>query len=161
MGNWRIMITLVLAISMATLLHSSEAHSEPEDYVIAHSCVRKAYGLEPLCWDRKIAEVAQNWADQRKDCQLIHNNSTYGENMAYGPDLSGLWATQLWIDERYDYVYETNECLNNKPCGHYLQLIWGTTRKIGCGRAKCNEGNNYMIVCNYDPPGNYQGQRPY
>ncbi|KAL4588594.1 hypothetical protein LXL04_001486 [Taraxacum kok-saghyz] len=160
MGNWHIIG--VVSISMAViLLHSCEAHNDPEDYVIMHSCIRKAYGLEPLCWDRKLAEVAQDWANQRKDCQMIHNNCSYGENMAMGPNLSGLWATQMWIDEKRDYDYDKNECLNGKMCGHYTQVVWANSKKIGCGRVQCDNGHSYIIVCNYDPPGNYVGEKPY
>ena len=35
-------------------------------------------------------------------------------------------------------------------------VVWTTTTKVGCGRVQC-KGND-IIVCNYDPPGNWQGQ---
>ena len=31
---------------------------------------------------------------------------------------------------------------------------------LGCGRVQCND-DTWFILCNYDPPGNHIGQRPY
>ena len=36
--------------------------------------------------------------------------------------------------------------------GHFTQLVWVGTTKVGCGRSQC-KGND-IVVCNYDPPGN-------
>jgi len=43
-------------------------------------------------------------------------------------------------------------------CGHYTQIIWEGTTKVGCAYADCNK-NSYAkkmthLVCRYDPPGN-------
>ncbi|CAN0908935.1 Basic form of pathogenesis-related protein 1 [Linum grandiflorum] len=32
--------------------------------------------------------------------------------------------------------------------------------RLGCARAQCSNGW-WFVTCNYDPPGNYIGQRPY
>ncbi len=43
--------------------------------------------------------------------------------------------------------------------GHYTQLVWRGTRDVGCAKVFCS---GYMIVvCNYNPPGNVLGLRPY
>ena len=45
-----------------------------------------------------------------------------------------------------------------------LQVVWSDTKKIGCGgysgcTNKFGSGwNNNVIVCRYDPPGNWQGK---
>jgi hypothetical protein len=53
-------------------------------------------------------------------------------------------------------------------CGHYTQIVWKTTTRLGCGVALCDQNSPFMgfpkwefWVCNYAPPGNYNGQRPY
>jgi len=40
--------------------------------------------------------------------------------------------------------------------GHYTQLVWGSTTKLGCGAAKYKQGEFYLLhlVCNYGPSGN-------
>jgi hypothetical protein len=40
--------------------------------------------------------------------------------------------------------------------GHYTQLVWATTHKVGCGFHKCDHGGvkgkpYYSYVCNYCP----------
>ena len=43
--------------------------------------------------------------------------------------------------------------------GHYTQMMWSATTKIGCGTAP---GPRYQITsCRYSPPGNFDGQLPY
>merc|ERR1719445_1064027 len=40
--------------------------------------------------------------------------------------------------------------------GHYLQMVWQSTRYVGCGFGACDFGT--MVVCNYWPaviPGSY------
>ncbi|KAI3715943.1 hypothetical protein L6452_22936 [Arctium lappa] len=157
MGHWH-NIMLLLVISLA-ILHLSHAHSEPDDYVHQHNCIRKALGLPPLTWDPKVVARAEAWAAKRKDCKLIHSEGG-GENLAYGHELTGRRAVQLWIDERRDFDYDKNECV--QMCGHYTQVVWKDTERIGCARVLCDPPNetSYFVVCNYDPPGNYPRQ-PY
>ncbi|KAI3712318.1 hypothetical protein L1987_70869 [Smallanthus sonchifolius] len=160
MGRHWCNISLVLTLLISVhLSHAHEEGSKPDDYVNQHNCIRRVLGLPPLTWDPELEKKAQAWADVRKDCQMIHSEGG-GENMAKGPNLNGLWAVQMWVDERPNYDLEKNEC--TAMCGHYTQVIWKSTEKVGCGRSKCNDGSgNYMIVCNYSPPGNYIGQRPF
>ncbi|KAI7727963.1 hypothetical protein M8C21_002808 [Ambrosia artemisiifolia] len=163
MGHW-CHISLVLAIFIS-VLHLSSAQPQyegegnsPDDYVNQHNCIRRVLNLQPLKWCDKLAQRAQAWADKRKDCELIHSEGG-GENLAYGADLNGLWAVQLWIDERLDYDHSKNEC--TAMCGHYTQVVWNTTERVGCGKSKCDNGWANFVVCNYDPPGNYIGSYPY
>jgi PadR family transcriptional regulator len=44
-------------------------------------------------------------------------------------------------------------------CGHYTQIVWSNTREVGCGVAR--DSNREVWVCNYNPPGNWIGERPY
>jgi len=62
-----------------------------------------------------------------------------------------------WGNEIENYNYEDNSC--SGVCGHYTQIVWATTKKVGCAKIKC-DGND-IWVCNYDPPGNWVGQKPY
>jgi hypothetical protein len=41
--------------------------------------------------------------------------------------------------------------------GHFTQLVWDTTTRLGVGLAKSSTGRN-IVVMKYDPPGNYVGQ---
>ena len=53
---------------------------------------------------------------------------------------------------------------NGKEYGHYTQLIWGKTSKIGCSMNVHNKGESWdrlYMVCNYGPTGNFNGQPVY
>jgi ves G 5 allergen, putative len=41
--------------------------------------------------------------------------------------------------------------------GHFTQLVWKTSKKLGIGQAKGASGNVY-VVANYYPPGNIIGE---
>ena len=114
------------------------------------------------CCLGQIAAYAQNYANQRKgDCRLIHSGGRYGENLAGSTgDLSGTDAVRLWVNEKADYNYNSNSCASGKVCGHLTQVVWKNTKRIGCAKVRCNNGGTF-IICNYDPPGNYVGQKPY
>ncbi len=64
-----------------------------------------------------------------------------------------------WGNEKPDYFYAKNKCKPRKMCGHYTQIVWKTTKKVGCAKIICDEMD--VWVCNYDPPGNWIGQKPY
>ena len=48
-------------------------------------------------------------------------------------------------------------------CGHYTQIVWKNTERIGCGKATSRQNGLFTVywVCQYDPSGNYVGQKPY
>ncbi|GLT72516.1 hypothetical protein SLA2020_444430 [Shorea laevis] len=109
-----------------------------------------------------MAAYAQDYANKRiGDCNLVHSGGPYGENLAWSSaDLSGTAAVKMWVDEKADYDYNSNSCAAGKVCGHYTQVVWRNSVRLGCAKVRCNSGGTF-IGCNYDPPGNYNGQRPY
>ena len=129
--------------------------------------------LDPLCWSAPVAAVAQTWANT---CTWAHNpgRGFLGENLwAIGytgstpPGNPPLDAVSDWASEAADYDYATNTC--SGVCGHYTQIVWRSTQDVGCGIKHCTGGspcgpsfpNWTIVVCDYDPPGNFVGQRPY
>jgi pathogenesis-related protein 1 len=38
-------------------------------------------------------------------------------------------------------------------------MVWRDTRQLGCGVSEC--GDKMIVVCHYDPKGNYLGRKPY
>ncbi|CAH8337133.1 unnamed protein product [Eruca vesicaria subsp. sativa] len=118
-------------------------------------------------WDRRLEHYAQNYANQRKgDCALKHSfqdgEFSFGENIfsGFGKEWSPADAVVAWASEKKFYHYGSNTCDPGKVCGHYTQMVWKNTVRVGCARVKCNSGAIFM-TCNYDPPGNYIGQKPY
>lgn len=124
---------------------------------------RADVGVPPLVWDESVAAHARRWARVRvADCELVHSNSRYGENLAKGsnPRYSLADAARLWLDERDDYDRPSNACVNDRECLHYTQLVWRTSTRVGAAGARCGNGWTF-VVANFDPPGNWLGRRPY
>ncbi len=53
-------------------------------------------------------------------------------------------------------------CASGAACGHYTQMVWGKTRYLGCGWARCPDWgwDDIYLVCNYAQAGN-TGGTPY
>lgn len=154
---------LLLAIFMG-IINFSQAQNSPQDFVNAHNRARAQVGVGPMTWDSRVASFAQNYANQRRgDCRMMHSqNRPYGENLASGSGfvITGVDAVNMWVGEKADYDYNSNTCAPNKVCGHYTQVVWSNSVRLGCARVQCNNGA-WFVTCNYDPPGNYVGQKPY
>lgn len=134
---------------------------QQRDMLAAHNAVRARVGVPPLEWSNQLAARAQDWANtllaRKKFVQ--RPKSAYGENLfeITGAAASGTQAVSAWAAESRDYDYRKNKC--RKVCGHYTQIVWSATREIGCGVAR--GGGREVWVCDYAPPGNWIGQRPY
>eukprot|EP00281_Chroomonas_sp_CCMP1168_P022975 CAMPEP_0206229044 /NCGR_PEP_ID=MMETSP0047_2-20121206/9485_1 /ASSEMBLY_ACC=CAM_ASM_000192 /TAXON_ID=195065 /ORGANISM="Chroomonas mesostigmatica_cf, Strain CCMP1168" /LENGTH=314 /DNA_ID=CAMNT_0053652313 /DNA_START=37 /DNA_END=978 /DNA_ORIENTATION=+ len=148
-----------------------------DDLLAQHNAVRCMHGAPPMTWDDGVATFAQLWADKLKadspdKCQMKHStsNSAFrqnaGENLAWG-SLSNYFESggrtmkkvvTMWYDEveYYDFNQPGTTINLNKAIGHFTQVVWDTSLKLGCGVASCTNGQ--VVVCQYSPPGNYIGQ---
>jgi uncharacterized protein YkwD len=131
-----------------------------QEMLSLHNAIRAEAKLPQLQWSNMLAEYSQKWADTLlAENRSSHNpDSPYGENIfIVGVGSTPSPAIKQWASESGDYSYQTNSCKSN--CGHYTQLIWRATLKVGCAVAR---GERREIwVCSYDPPGNYRGEWPY
>ncbi|KAH7834728.1 hypothetical protein Vadar_019030 [Vaccinium darrowii] len=165
MGSSGIVSLALLCLTISAIFQSSQAQNSIQDYLNAHNAARSAVGVGPMTWDANVAAFAQNYANQRiGDCALQHSGGggKYGENLAEGSGdfMTGTAAVGLWVGEKPDYDYNSNSCAPGKVCGHYTQVVWRNSVRLGCARVRCNNGW-WFVTCNYDPPGNYVGEKPY
>ena len=154
-------MAVLLLILCALVCARSEPAFPAGEMLSAHNAIRSRVGLPPLRWSDSLAHFARDWANTllaRK--QFSHRpNSLYGENLfeIEGAPASPHEVVGDWGSEARDYDYRSNRCHGH--CGHYTQIVWRNTRSVGCAVAR---GRGIEIWgCNYDPPGNYVGQRPY
>lgn len=158
-------ILFLFAITLSySLIVPSLAEDWKQEFLEAQNEARNEVGVDPLVWDDAVAAYASSYANQRiSDCAMVHSNGPFGENIAWGSgDMSAQDAAEMWIDEKKYYDYDSNTCNdpNGGTCLHYTQVVWKNTLRLGCAKVVCNSGGTF-ITCNYDPPGNYMGQRPY
>jgi hypothetical protein len=160
-------------------------------FTAAHNAKRAMVDVEPplkpLRWDDQVAAIAQAWADTlAASCSASIEHSPpprpYGENIAAffgfgfgsGPIGSAAEVVENWYGEvecwEYGTINGSEQCdmqctsaMFSNGCGHYTQVVWADTQRVGCGYAACDAGgeSREYWVCSYDPPGNYQGQTPY
>ncbi|KAL4284479.1 hypothetical protein GQ457_16G004380 [Hibiscus cannabinus] len=156
---------LFLAMCFMTLNLSlvSQATDSPNDILEAHNKYRAEVGAPPLDWDDSLASYAQDYADKKKgDCEMKHSMGPYGENLASASgNMSIVDAVKFWTDEKSDYDHASNTCKSGgHDCFHYTQVVSEASFSVGCGKAKCANGWEY-VVCSYYPPGNIEGEKPY
>ncbi|GMN47148.1 hypothetical protein TIFTF001_016339 [Ficus carica] len=163
MGLSRISLALIMCILGLAVLESCRAQDSPQDFLAPHNRARAQVGVGPMTWDESVAAYARDYANKRKgDCKLIHSGGRYGENIAWGSgDLSAASAVGMWVAEKSLYDYNSNKCIGDPwGCLHYTQVVWRKSTRLGCAKVRCVSGGTF-IICNYNPPGNYNGQRPY
>lgn len=124
-----------------------------------------AVAMAKMSWDDEIAMIAQKYADACKG--LVHDGNrqrsipgrfSVGQNLASASyDLDWAGVIKLWHDEVKDFTLGgINDLMK---VGHYTQVVWATSIKIGCGFAVCGSTRSY--VCNYGPGGNLDINKPY
>jgi pathogenesis-related protein 1 len=139
----------------------AQPQSMSNEMLQAHNSIRRGLGLPALAWSDRLAARAQEWAASLlAKNQFLHSpKSPYGENLF---DITGAHASPQrvvneWASESRNYDYRSNRC--NGTCGHYTQIVWRDTKEVGCGVAR--GGRREVWVCEYNPPGNWIGKRPY
>lgn len=134
------------------------ASSEEAAWVDAHNRARARHCARPLSWSSRLAQVAQRWANALRDrgCQFGHSGGSFGENLAAGTSgtLDPESVVKMWYDEVGQYRFPDGGF--SMQTGHFTQLVWRGTTEVGCGRSQCKGMD--IFVCEYNPPGNWEGQ---
>jgi uncharacterized protein YkwD len=145
---------------------SSLTADEAVQLVNLHNTVRREVGVGAVTWSPELARFAQQWADelarQGKFEHRPQGRQRYGENLA--ADSSVLAGAKMWVDEKPLYSPGAPFDMGTMKAAHYTQMVWSATTRIGAGKAVVASGplkGLTVLVCNYSPPGNLIGQKPY
>ncbi|XP_054424704.1 peptidase inhibitor 16 isoform X2 [Pteronotus mesoamericanus] len=163
------LLLLVATTGLARALDDDERHAMVKLHNFYRAQVSpSAANMLQMRWDEELATFAKAYA---KQCVWGHNKERgrRGENLFAITDegMDVPRAVEEWYVEREHYNLSTATCDPGQMCGHYTQVVWAKTEKIGCGSHFCEtiqgieETNIHLLVCNYEPPGNVKGQRPY
>jgi hypothetical protein len=145
------------------------SESLQQRWLTAHNIERAHMGVGPLRWDNRLAQDAQKWANHLAATQTFDHApndpaNDQGENLWMGTRhaYSAEEMVDAWISEKkwfkpaaFPYVSQTG---NWKDVGHYVQVVWHNTTRVGCAVAE--GGGDEYLVCRYDPPGNWEGEHP-
>ncbi|KAL7095719.1 hypothetical protein ACP275_10G041500 [Erythranthe tilingii] len=144
---------------------------EQQEYLKAHNDLRQKVGVPPLVWSPALTKHAHAWAEHRRvDCNYrSHSPYQFGENIYWESynEFTPTDVVQWWFNEYKLYDNETLSCLCQPEragceCGHYLNVVWSTTTRVGCsGAVYCDNQNGVYVVCEYDPPGLIPGINPF
>ncbi|XP_054480522.1 GLIPR1-like protein 1 [Anoplopoma fimbria] len=178
---WIILDSADFSISLPEITDGEFIDECVKEHNMARSSVNPpASDMLYMTWDEGLAITARAWARHcvfehntyLKDVRRVHPTfSSVGENIWVGhpPSLFNvLGAIKLWVDEKQDYNYNTNDC--RKVCGHYTQVVWANSYKVGCAAQLCPKGvkktnfgsrESVIFVCNYATAGNVNGRQPY
>lgn len=170
MNLGRILFSAVLALSAPLTMGSVDRTSNLDQRLLAaHNRERASIGVPALEWDVELAADASAWADALATTgSFIHSPDdpsdpeTPGENLWAGTP--GGWAPEemvdYWIAEKNDYkpgrIPEVSLSGDFGNVGHYTQVIWRNTRKVGCALASGVRED--VLVCRYSEGGNVVGE---
>ncbi|XP_067275731.1 glioma pathogenesis-related protein 1b [Pseudorasbora parva] len=178
----RISVLLYGSVGVLALLPGI---TEPEFIrrcVQAHNTQRSritpaAVSARSMSWDNELAKGAR---DRARHCKSSHHPGLahfghppfgwMGENIWLGAPFSAFSvenAIHRWNKEGVYSLKNNNNC--SRMCGHYAQLMWSTSYKLGCAVNVCSKGiENYsthpestIFVCNYGDTGQVHGVTPY
>jgi pathogenesis-related protein 1 len=167
-----------IGVAAASSAHAVTALDKAgqEEMVSAHNKWRREVSVPALRWSDALGDAAQRWADHLRGstgCVPRHSKtSNLGENLYWASAVR--WSdgraepqrigptdvVESWGRERRFYDDKSGRCQPGKVCGHYTQVVWRDSTEVGCGMAVCGDASQ-VWVCNYRPPGNYVGSKPY
>ncbi|KAL9227996.1 hypothetical protein vseg_003621 [Gypsophila vaccaria] len=135
------------------------------EFLSAHNTIRAKYEVPPLEWDRTLARFARRHASElAKNCSMVHSGGQYGENLFWGKldHWTPARIVEDWASEVQYFDLNSKKCTRDwTECGHFTQLVWAETQRVGCHRQKCIWQVGFIGICIYDPPGNGADQNPF
>ena len=130
--------------------------------------------LPPVAWDAALADAAYNYLskcvsgdgslvdhndNRTKDYASLGGSDYVGENIyaSSANSIDPADAVNEWMSEASDYAEG-----NVSGAGHYTQVVWRDSVRIGCAIVNCPSVRFHnTVLCDYAPGGNISGQTPY
>jgi uncharacterized protein YkwD len=139
----------------------------PARILAAHNALRAQAGVAPLTWDAELGNEAAAYAMQlalTNSFQHSDRNARHGtgENLWMGTHGAYNYEAMVrgWASEQRYFTPgifpNVSRSGNWEDVGHYTQMVWPTTTRVGCAVAS-NSRADYL-VCRYSPAGNIDGR---
>jgi hypothetical protein len=162
-------VGMAIAIFSAALQASPSAETArtfPARVLVAHNVARARVGAAPLQWDKRLGQQAARYAVQLALSGLFAHSAAQsragvGENLWMGSP--GAFSPEAmvgsWESEKRMFAAGIFPNVSRKgdwhQIGHYSQMIWPSTRYVGCALATSQWAD--YLVCRYSPAGNVIG----
>ena len=131
-----------------------------------HNKYRKKHGVPNLELDNDLIKGATAYAESlAKNADpnyLVPSNNYYMGDEKLGENLfqcskktcqmeNFTQPLDIWYNEIEFYNFNKNE--GDKSTANFTQMVWKSTKKLGCGVGQKTE-TSYKVVCHYLPKGN-------
>ncbi|KAE8246584.1 hypothetical protein A4X13_0g5722 [Tilletia indica] len=159
-------ITTIVAATPTTIVTGDPTTAEQQAVVDTHNAYRAKHNAPSLTWNNTLAVFAKNYASK---CIWAHSGGPYGENGAatVGVATTMASAADMWYNEITMYNFSAPAF--SEQTGHFSQLIWKSSRTIGCAAVQCTPASLGFawtgpematnVWCEYSNlPGNIIGQ---
>merc|ERR1712241_57348 len=161
------LILIVAAVAPPVLIKGVKADIN-DDMLKQHNDYRAKHNAGPLTIDQDLMDKAQAWADELAAKNKFEhttvknlNGECLGENIAMmsGGEAGAADATRMWYCEVDDYYGTINKWQNSPAIGHFTQVVWKDSQRVGFGFATGSDGMT-RVVANYQPCGNMNFNSP-
>jgi len=162
-----VILSLLAAGASSSAAAESFAAGFPGRILAAHNSERARAGVTPLVWDDGLGTAAAAYATQMAMTgRFAHSDRSLrrgtGENLWMGTHNAFSVDAMVggWASEKRFFtpgVFPNNSRTGDwEDVGHYTQMIWPTTTRIGCALA--SNGRVDYLVCRYAGAGNIDGR---
>jgi hypothetical protein len=162
------LLTLLAGSVAAAPARSGTFASEfPARILAAHNLERTRMHMPPLVWDNDLGNGAAAYAQQMAFTGMFQHSNRQarrgiGENLWMGTH--GAFSVEAMVggwsaEKRYFIpgVFPNNSSTGDwEDVGHYTQMIWPTTTRVGCAIASTPRID--YLVCRYAAAGNIDGR---
>jgi uncharacterized protein YkwD len=126
------------------------------DMLQLHNHYRARHSAAPLTVSQRLNHIAQKYADHLAATSKFEHSGNRLENEMLGENLYMQWisfgkvpvnardAAKSWYDE-ID-LYSFKRAKYSEDTGHFTQLVWKSTQKMGVGVALSADGREVYIV---------------
>jgi hypothetical protein len=146
---------------------TNDASQMPARILAVHNAARAQAGVPPLAWDPALGEAAARYAVYLALTNTFQHSDRSqrpgtGENLWMGTRGAFSYEAMAgrWAGESRDFVPGVFPAVsrsgNWENVGHYTQMVWPTTTRVGC--AVASNARNDILVCRYSPAGNIDGR---
>ncbi|XP_072016716.1 uncharacterized protein [Amphiura filiformis] len=127
-----------------------------------HNDYRKKHKVSAMKMSDDLCKSAQEWAQElaKKNQFKTSGRTDVGENVGMhyssaSTEYSGKECAETWYTGMREYNFKKPEF--GQKTAYFTQMVWKNTKEFGIGKAITKE-NKVIVVAQYNPPGNFQGQ---